>query len=353
MKMNKKRMLLAALLGGALALPAGNANSAEPERYTTYFEDDAWYDVSEWFDGNDYNPTDEAIGRWDNETFDYRENLTSSDQDNDVNVWEDYGYASQDNDWFYDYYDDGHRTYDDTSLTVYDDIDDDGLYDSYAYYGDLDNDGLYEDYNYYWLNPDVSETQEGQEAETSAQQRQKQMKSSPMQLSGKVQESKTVTVRDRKHSVAMVQTQQGQTVAVDLGAADKANVSKGDQLTVKGHVTKVGDKALFIAESAEMQSGTKQINRDGRQYTGTIEKTKKVDVRGDEHLLAKVNTEDGKTMMVDLGSSQQPWINVQKGQKVTVQGVPAKIKDRVLLMAQKVTKDGQTRKVARDMQMSR
>lgn len=70
MNTRKKRMMLAAALSAAVALPitcvrADNEFGAN----TPFYEDDAWYDVSEWFDGNDYNPTDEAIGRWDDEVF--------------------------------------------------------------------------------------------------------------------------------------------------------------------------------------------------------------------------------------------------------------------------------------------
>jgi hypothetical protein len=36
-----------------------------------YYEDDAWFDISEWLDGNDYNPTDEIAGKWDDETYDW------------------------------------------------------------------------------------------------------------------------------------------------------------------------------------------------------------------------------------------------------------------------------------------
>src|SRR4051812_37629482 len=96
----------AALIGGVLLLPLGPgvrpAAAAEFGDNTPYYEDDAWYDVSEWFDGNDYNPTDEAWWRWDDETY-QRSQDTGGDVDREHNS---YGYNTKNsNDWFYDYYD--------------------------------------------------------------------------------------------------------------------------------------------------------------------------------------------------------------------------------------------------------
>ena len=64
MTKRNKRMMLAAAIGAAMAFPVATLQADDEfGDNTPYYEDDAWYDVSEWFDGNDYNPTDEAIGR--------------------------------------------------------------------------------------------------------------------------------------------------------------------------------------------------------------------------------------------------------------------------------------------------
>ncbi|MCA9171482.1 MAG: hypothetical protein KDB23_27625, partial [Planctomycetales bacterium] len=139
----RRRWILAFALGALSTfshlLDANAAN--ESVKNSPYYEDDAWYDVSEWFDGNDYNPTDEAIGRWDDETYDRADALTSSDTDNDID-WNASRYGYYDNDklsdnkWFYDYYDYGNLDYSD--------YDDDGYWDYTANYYDYDNDGVYD-----------------------------------------------------------------------------------------------------------------------------------------------------------------------------------------------------------------
>ncbi|KAA5542577.1 hypothetical protein FYK55_13635 [Roseiconus nitratireducens] len=343
----KKRMALAATLAAAFGMSGAIASAADEfGENTPYYEDDAWYDISEWFDGNDYNPTDEAIGRWDNETFEFSENATSTDRDNDAGSRGDYGYAQNQNntndDWFYDYYDDGYHNWGTSDVnqrnyySIYNDTDDDGLYDSYAYYSDTDGDGVYEEFDYYTLNTDAGNQQQ---EKSKAQNRQKQMKSKPTEVVGTVEKTKTVSVRDRQHLVAMVKGKDGAMTTVDLGPKKGVKkLAQGDQLTVNGHTVKVGDKDLFIATDAKMADGSLEIDRNGQKFKGKVEKLKTVSIHGDEHQLAKVNTKNGKTMMVDLGPADQSKLKVKEGQNLTVQGVPAKVKDRVVLMARQVTK---------------
>jgi hypothetical protein len=319
-----------------------------------YYEDDAWYDVTEWFDGNDYNPTDEAIGRWDDEKFSFADNATSTDSDNDTaasdSKWSDYGYAdnssadstSDNGRWFYDHYDDGYRSWDQdnsgwNSYSVYNDTNDDGLYDNMAYFYDTDNDGLYEDYWFYSFD---SSSQNDQKAKMSAQNQQKDSSSKREQISGTIDSTKKVDVRDRTHLVANVKASNGKMMAVDLGPQQSTQLSKGDQLSATGHRVKVGDKTVLIASQAQSKDADLKIDRSGRSYSGQIASTREVTVRGQKHLLAKVKTDDGKSMLVDLGASDQLSSLPKEGAKLTVQGVPVKIKDRVILMARSIEQDG-------------
>lgn len=351
MKTQKKRMILAAALSAACAFPMMQARADnEFGDNTPFYEDDAWYDVSEWFDGNDYNPTDEAIGRWDDEVFTFAANATSSDNDNFLN-WGDYGYRTgNDSDWFYDYYDDGYSYWDNRYYSSYYDTDDDGVYDAYSSYSDTDGDGFYEDFDYYTFNSD-SEDQD--KSRMQAQSQQKQMKSTKYQVSGNVEDTKMVSVRDRIHLIAMVKQSDGQPVMVDLGPNQTGTqLFEGDQVTATGHVLKVGDKQVLVASEASMSNGSIAIDRSGKKYQGTIEKVKAMAVRGTEHTLAKVKTADDKTMLVDLGPASNLDRNLEQGAQITVQGVPVKVKDRVMLMAQKIMHDGDKTQIDRRVAQS-
>ncbi|WP_182866482.1 hypothetical protein [Stieleria mannarensis] len=359
MTTQKKRLLLAAALGAAVAMPvtalrADNPLGTDSEfgDYTSYYEDDAWYDVSEWFDGNDYNPTDEAIGRWDDEKFDFADNATSTDQDNDWNQYSNYGYREgNDSDWFYDYYDDGYGTWDKHSYSIYDDVDDDGLYDSVATYRDTDGDGMYEDYDYFAFDAASEDKHNGKahaQAKDQGRDKQKQMVSTPTTARGTVEKSKTVTVRDRTHLVVKVNQPGKGPIMVDLGPnRDEVQLSAGDKLYASGHGTNVGETPLLIATDATTDNGSITIDRNGKKYQGKIEKTKTVKFRGEDHQLAKINTDDDKTLMVDLGPKDKLDAKVTDGASVTVQGVPVKVKDRVVLMARQITHNGEKTTIAR------
>lgn len=348
MTTKRKRFLLVGAIAGALVIPTAASADEEFGDNTWMYEDDAWYDVSEWFDGNDYNPTDEAIGRWDDEIFHYGENATSSDNDNFLN-YGDYGYANSDtreNDWFYDYYDDGYLSWNDRYYTSYYDIDDDGLYDAMASYADTDGDGLYEDFDYVAFN----DAGQDQQTRNSAQSEQKRLRSSTIELNGKIAKTKKVSVRDRQHVVAMLQRSDGQAVAVDMGRAEGLpEIKAGTDVTATGHALRVGDKIILVATKAQLSDQEVQIDRSSSKLSGTVERTKKVTIKGKEHAFAKINTANNKSALVDLGlSSADNWL--KEGQKITIQGVPTKVNDRVLLMARQFTPEGgETMKIDRQM----
>ncbi|TWU25113.1 hypothetical protein Pla52o_14110 [Novipirellula galeiformis] len=346
--MTKKRLLLASLIAATCCtVPLATSRSANAdESASRFYEDDAWYDVSEWFDGNDYNPTDEAIGRWDNETFEYADNRSSTDRDNDrVDTRQanndDYGFSDRSGDderWFYDYYDDGSGVWSQSdgwsSYAVYDDSDDDGIYDRYVYYRDTNNDGIYDSFISYSF--DASDDQDSQ-AKSSGNHEPKAMNAKLEETSGTIEQIKQVDVRGKDHTVVQLKDRNGKSLAVDLGRTQNTTeLSKGDSLTVSGHRVKVGDKPILIATQAQSKAAELAIDRSGREYTGEVASTREVTVQGQQHLMAKIMTANDKKLLVDLGPKKQVSDLLDKGQSITVKGIPVQVKDRVVLMAQSI-----------------
>lgn len=348
----RKHLHLYLMAFAAIGLLAPAARAQEAEDRSIYYEDDAWLDITEWFDGNDYNPTDEAIGRWDDETFHFTDQTTSSDRDSDWN-YRDYGYADTTADtdrWFYDYYDDGYSDwydYDSDGLydayTWYNDYDDNGVYDDYAYYVDTDGDGIYDRYDYYRYNAKGNAKDDGKQ---KAADQQKRAGSKAEQVAGVIQSVKTVQVRGTKHVIAHVRADDGKSVAVDLGANAKA-ASQNKKLQARGPRLKTGDKSLIVAMSAEVDGQDLKIQRDGRRYRGKVQSTHQITVRGQKHLMARITTASGKKMMVDLGRADKLSSPPSEGQQVAVDGVPVKIKDRVVLMARSLTRLDKTEQINR------
>lgn len=331
-------------------------HAAEFDNNTPYYEDDGWLDITEWFDGNDYNPTDETWWRWDDETYQAAQDM-SSDRANDN--W--YGYtARDDNDWYYDYYDPdlySYYDYDDNDLYEYGsryyDYDNDGIYDAYASYSDWDGDGLYDDYDYFSFT-DTSTDEQRKLAKDQVAHESRQQK-----VTGKIQRTKLVQVRGGKqHMVVAIQPQEQngqkeQLLIVDLGRVDDLkdiNPKLGDQITVQGPKAQVGKRNIVLAKSFDLNGKMKEVVRNPRSITGKVLSTHETKLRGKEHLLAMVETtqkEKSHKIAVDLGPADRLKMDIDKGSSLTFSGFPVKVQDKFLMMAQTVQMDDQAVQINR------
>ncbi|GAA4467936.1 hypothetical protein [Novipirellula rosea] len=344
----------------ALAFSPALLRADEWEENTPYYEDDAWYDVSEWFDGNDYNPTDEAIGRWDDETYDASDAVTSSDQDNDID-WStnSYGYYDNNaNDWYYDYYDYGYTDYGDYNsdnafdyTASYYDYDNDGLYDAYASYWDSDGDGVYDDISYYsFSDASGGNAEQAKKSIADAKSKQKSQQAKMTSFTGTIKSAKKVkTPASTNIVVQLADSSSGKTMIVDLGPANDFDTMPrlGQSVTANGVTYKAGDKTVLLAQKLERNGTLEQVNRSGRSYTGTIEKTMKSKIRSQDHQMVKIKTDKGKNLLVDLGPAKNLDAKISEGTKITVKGPAVKIKDRALLVATEVKVNGKTTDIKR------
>ena len=322
---------------------------------TPYYEDDAWYDVSEWLDGNDYNPTDEAIGRWDDETYDA--STAGNDSDNDAND----GYAqdqkSEGDDWYYDnsdnrkssYYSDQNRENVYAYRWDYFDYDRDGYYDAMTSLHDSDNDGKYDEFQYYAFSAKGTDgKQTGQQAQQAGKD---QGSSKSTKLTGTVKTIKKMNVRgDAQRWVAHVATDDGQKRMVDLGPVDelKGKPTEGQKVTVHGAVAKAGKHQVVLAHKVSFgDQGEQQINRSGRKLSGKVAKTHRATVRGEEHQMALLKLDSGKQALIDLGNAESLGVELSEGDQIDVRGVPVKVKDRLVIIANSITKSGEKTKIQR------
>ncbi len=368
---------LVALAFGILA-----STGDEWEKNTVLYEDDAWYDVSEWLDGNDYNPTDETIGEWDDEIY----NWDSNDSDVDDDVYG-YGYDEYDtsDDWYYDYYDNndyqdyyalnGEGIYE--HFYDYQDYDNDGTYDAYSTYYDSDNDGTYDRFEYYRFstfdsgqdsptnqNGSPESSQDRDKAKQEAGKRQ-QASSKQFQVSGEVQKTKKMQVRNGpQRMIAQVSGEQDNNYIVDLGRADqfsqqdqeqnqqqtskKLKVKEGDRISASGPMMKVGDKQVLLAQSVKIGSEQEHsINRSSRTVSGKVSKTKNTKVRGHEVQMVILDLDSGKQALIDLGKTDELDEKVAEGDQLQVTGIPVKVKDRSVILAKSFTKNGEKTKIER------
>ncbi|WP_372896243.1 hypothetical protein [Stieleria sp.] len=329
--MNKKLLRIGIAASPVLlALMTTPLHAVDDENAGPRREDDAWYDVSEWFDGNDYNPTDEAIGRWDDEQFGYFDSLSSTDSDNDresVPAEEFYG----------EDYDDGYATWRDDdndgtyeSVSRYHDTDGDKLNDSYATYRDDDGDGVYDNYEFSELS---STPDNAVHSSKIAQSTQQGLSGKSYKVTGTVADTKLVNRLGEISLLVQIEGAEGNVDWVDFGSSGTTlQLFKGDKFTAFGPVAKRGDKNVLVATTLEQDGKQRKIERTGRRYSGTIESTRTAKVKGEEHLVVKIKTENGKKLTVDMGDPASAK-DAEKGSEITVTGVPVKIGDRVILIA--------------------
>lgn len=358
----------AALLVGLGVVGApSQARALETGDDTRYYEDDGLLDITEWFDGNDYNPTDEAWWRVDDESYDAKAD-TSGDSDSDSD-WHGYN-AGNDNDWYYDYYDPYpyYYSYDLSTPDLlsysshYYDYDNDGTYDAMLTSTDWDRDGVFEVSNYYSFSDAGTEQQKKQVKEQTKDKSANMAR--VMSVTGKIEKTKMVKVRGGKQHVVVaikpdkpVEGQADATVIIDLGDAEKlkdVNPKLGDTIMAKGPRAKVGKQAVVLAKSVEMNGKTIEIDRNPREVTGKVLSTKQVTVRGTEHLMAIVETQQkGKTqkIAVDLGRADRMKTTPADGSSLTFSGSPVKVmvkgKAKPLMIAQSIKVDGKTVQIDR------
>ncbi|TWT98526.1 hypothetical protein [Stieleria varia] len=331
--MNRKSLKIGLGTSPILAIAfALQCFAVDPENEGAKYEDDAWYDVSEWFDGNDYNPTDEAIGRWDDEKFSYADNRFSSDLNSDQETIPAEKFYGED-------YDDGYAMWWDEDkdgnyekMARYHDSDGDYLNDSYATYHDSDGDGMYDTYDF----SELSHTSENAIHRSQvAQSTQKGLSGKAHQVAGTVAETKMVERLGKVSFMVKLQQPKDNITWVDFGHTGATlQLFKGDSFLAFGPVVKRGDKYVLVATTLQQDGRQRAITRTGRRYTGTVESTKTAKVKGDEHLVVKLKTEDGKKLTVDMGDPASEK-NIQQGSEVTVTGIPVKVGDRVILIADK------------------
>ena len=314
----------------ALASVGGVTASQADESVSRLYEDDAWYDVSEWFDGNDYNPTDEAVGRWDNESYSYFEDV-GTDQDTDYLMFEPeavYGDAQAGDSGYVTYRDDNNDgTYE--SRERYYDTDGDRLFDTYAKYSDSDADGQYESADVVALAGKSAKTSRPVDVD-------KEMKSESSKrqtVKGTIKDTKFVRTSDGNLDLLLhMQAENSQDVWVDVGPRDNSlQVFKGDEITVMGPTTKRGDKQVVIAERLMHQGETMTIRREGRRFSGTVKSLKTVKVDGEPHVRAVVESPQGKMMTVDLGHQKRNQ-DVEEGDEVSIRGIVIRVGDRPLIL---------------------
>ncbi len=361
----KKLIAVTVSCGFITGLPAYLAAAEDWWEDSPYYAEDAWYDVTEWFDGNEYhyvdNANDNSETDYDSDSdydydydydygYGYGYGPDTNGYDFDPDIYDDYGFDDlyDGDDWFYDYWDDGYASFKDWDddgnydfSSSYYDYDGDGLYDAYFAYHDWNDDGIYDDVDYFSFND--SENDSNQSAQANAR---KSKSSKREMVRGEVVNIKKATVRDTKHLIVKMEKPDGSEFIVELGPASKLqqlNIAEGDHISVRGPMTKVGDRKVLIAQALRVDGnsqGLEKIQRNGQQFRGEVAGTRSSKVRGKKHSFVILASANNKKKLVDLGPADDLNVDPKEGDQISITAVPIKVDDRVVLMAQEVRCNG-------------
>jgi hypothetical protein len=321
---------------------------------TPYYERDRWVDVSEWFDGNNFNPTNEITDRLSD--LQQRQARLNGGSRFDYGTYDDwYGFqadtkANADLNWFYDYYDHGYyytpsaadgSTSDGSRYSYrYYDMDNDGFYDAYTTYRDDDRDGKFDDEQWYSFNVDQQANVEKSSTSVETETNRPETLTTRQSVSGTVTRSKQTRTPDAMHTVISVKSDsQADEMFVDVGATTDSNshsIHVGDKVTAEGPVVDIGDKQLMLADKVRVNDEELNINRPQRSWEGVIVDSRDIDLRNESNLMAIVYTSNNERVLVDLGAKDNFKFDLQPNDEIVVSGVPMKIKGRQVVMAHDV-----------------
>jgi hypothetical protein len=337
-------------------------NSRLNARISPYYEPDRLADVTEWFDGNSYNPSNEVLDRWSDRS---QRPLTRAERANNFQNYENwYGFETNTNanaNWFYDYYDHGYyfNTTPDAYYSYrYYDTNNDGIYDTYTTYLDGDRDGRYDNEQWYTFDyegikgDDPGKVIPGDAAKAQQPADDKMPTiSSQMTIAGTVIRTKTTKTPQSNHIVIEVKGDADKSMFVDIGPATSAEewkITEGAKIEATGPVVVIGDKQLMLADKISVNSNAHEVTRqNARSWTGVIADTKVVPMGGEEVLLGIVYTPDKERVLVDFGPKSRFDAELEQNAEITIQGVPMKVKDRQIIMAHSVEYGGNTTTIYR------
>jgi len=170
-----------------------------------------------------------------------------------------------------------------------------------------------------------------------------------MKVAGKINQVKKVNVRGSEHTVVLLK-KDDQSIAADLGRTKDLkdlNLRSGQDITVIGPKSMVGDKALIVAQSLTAGDQDVDINRKRPEVQGEVVETRQAKVRGRQHLIATIKSQKGNKVAVDLGPQDRLGMQVKKGDQLTITGAPVKIKGKRMVLAQSIEHDGKTVQIDR------
>ncbi len=249
--------------------------------------------------------------------------------------------------WFYDHYTywpsyyiprSDSTTHYGTAVRYYDD-DGDGLYERFSHYRDSNQDGTFDVYDRY----DFSSTDSKYEPYSTPNDATRQS------ISGEINAIKVVKVNDVDFIIVRVDQQSEQSMVIDLGPKDRWNEIRpqvGADIQAFGHIETIGESRVLMADTATISQQEVRIERPLPSLEGTVRDVTKIRVGEVENTLVVIETREGN-QVVDLGPAISFKGTINPNERIIVHGVPVRMNEHRVVMANRVNVGGQTHTIVR------
>ncbi|GMU20233.1 MAG: hypothetical protein AMXMBFR13_03310 [Phycisphaerae bacterium] len=181
-------------------------------------------------------------------------------------------------------------------------------------------------------------------------------------VSGEIINLKTINLAgfENAHQIAKIETNDGRVAKIDLGPKQDLNrldLQTGDRITVFGRPGRINDRTMLMASRVQSDQGktvsvdrqrTTSQNRNLRRFTGEVLSTRTANIRGEQHLLARVQLDRGRTTTVDLGQRQDLRnVDISSGDRISLLARQGRINDQPGLFAVQFRANGRLIEVDR------
>ncbi len=180
-----------------------------------------------------------------------------------------------------------------------------------------------------------------------------------LEYRGKVSDVWKAEVRkhgdDKDNKIVLIETDLGQIVLADLGPSDKVSVEEGSDALVIGQVLNVGGAARFVPQTVRVGKDapapaigakapgdkTRAKQPERQKVSGKVLDKEKMSAKESkiDHQLAVLEIAPDTRILVDLGPSDQlKAIDIDEGDKLTIDGQNLEINQAFVLVADNVQK---------------
>lgn len=175
---------------------------------------------------------------------------------------------------------------------------------------------------------------------------------------GDILDTQTRYVHDREHVFVRMVLPDGQEFEADLGPAelfDPADMKPGSAITILGQPLHRGqDGEIIRADHVRVGHLSLTIPRADRTRDeqtdgltrGLIRHTYRQEIHGEEHLIAQIDTDDGRLLATDLGPTWKLGDRPKEGDRVAVTGSLTQEAGNLMLVADEVRLDNHAARTA-------